>query len=58
MPIGINGKCIMGTNSGWLPFHASHVSHGEIEDLGDGMGICVMAFRDPDNIKIELTSPR
>lgn len=34
------------------------VPHGEINDLGEGLGICVLAFRDPDNIQLELTSPR
>lgn len=33
------------------------VLHGEIEDLGD-MGICVLTFRDPDNIQIELSAPK
>lgn len=32
------------------------VSRGEIKDLGD-LGIYVMAFRDPDNIQLELTAP-
>lgn len=33
------------------------VPHGEIKDLG-GLGICVLAFRDPDNIQLELTAPK
>jgi hypothetical protein len=33
------------------------VPHGEIKNLG-GMGICVLAFRDPDNIQLELTAPK
>ena len=37
-------------------FDESGVSHGEIKDLGD-LGIYVMAFRDPDNIQLELTAP-
>ena len=32
------------------------VSRGEIKDLAD-LGIYVMAFRDPDNIQLELTAP-
>ena len=32
------------------------VPRGEIKDLGD-LGIYVMAFRDPDNIQLELTAP-
>jgi glyoxylase I family protein len=34
------------------------VPHGEITDLGEGFGICILAFRDPDNIQLELCSPR
>jgi glyoxylase I family protein len=34
-----------------------NVPHGEIKDLGR-MGICVLAFRDPDNIQLELTAPK
>lgn len=32
------------------------VSRGEIRDLG-GLGVYVMAVRDPDNIQLELTAP-
>ena len=32
------------------------VSHGEIKDLA-GFQIYVLAFRDPDNIQVELTAP-
>lgn len=35
---------------------ARGVPHGEIKDLG-GLGIAVLAFRDPDNIQVELTAP-
>lgn len=34
------------------------VPHGEIKDLGPDFGICILAFRDPDSIQLELTSPR
>jgi catechol 2,3-dioxygenase-like lactoylglutathione lyase family enzyme len=34
------------------------VPHGEIKDLGSAFGLYVLAFRDPDNIQIELTAPR
>ena len=37
-------------------FDQRGVPHGEIKTLG-GFGICVLPFRDPDNIQIELTSP-
>ncbi|MEP6751282.1 MAG: VOC family protein [Candidatus Dormiibacterota bacterium] len=32
------------------------VAHGEVREL-TSFGICVMPFRDPDNIQLELTSP-
>jgi glyoxylase I family protein len=32
------------------------VSRGEIKDLGAGLGMYVMAFRDPDNIQLELAT--
>lgn len=32
------------------------ISRGEIKDLAD-LGMYVMAFRDPDNIQLELTAP-
>ena len=33
------------------------IPHGEIKDLG-GLDILVLAFRDPDNIQVELTAPK
>lgn len=38
-------------------FDEQDVSHGEIKDLGPDLGIYVLAFRDPDNIQLELTAP-
>lgn len=38
-------------------FDRRGIPHGEIKDLGD-LGILVMAFRDPDNIQLELTAPK
>ncbi|HXC76913.1 MAG TPA: VOC family protein [Candidatus Acidoferrum sp.] len=32
------------------------VSHGEVREL-TSFGICVLPFRDPDNIQLEITSP-
>ena len=32
------------------------IPRGEIKDLAD-LGIYVMAFRDPDNVQLELTAP-
>jgi len=37
-------------------FDERGIPHGEIRAL-PGFGICVLPFRDPDNIQIELTSP-
>jgi glyoxylase I family protein len=38
-------------------FDEYNVSHGEIKDLGPDLGVYVLAFRDPDNIQLELTAP-
>jgi glyoxylase I family protein len=38
-------------------FDENGVSHGEIKDLGEGFGIYVLAFRDPDNVQLELIAP-
>ncbi|MCB0056572.1 MAG: VOC family protein [Caldilineaceae bacterium] len=37
-------------------FDAQGVTHGEIKPL-EPFGIAVLAFRDPDNIQLELTAP-
>jgi glyoxylase I family protein len=37
-------------------FDKQGVPRGEIEDLGPDLGIYVLAFRDPDNIQLELTA--
>jgi glyoxylase I family protein len=37
-------------------FDERGVPHGEVRTLS-GFGICVLPFRDPDNIQVELTSP-
>jgi glyoxylase I family protein len=34
------------------------VSHSEIRDLGEAFGICIVVFRDPDNIQLEVSGPR
>jgi catechol 2,3-dioxygenase-like lactoylglutathione lyase family enzyme len=34
----------------------NHVPRGEVREL-TSFGICVLPFRDPDNIQLELTSP-
>ena len=40
-------------------FDADGIAHGTINDLGEyGLPIYVMAFRDPDNIQLELTAPK
>lgn len=33
------------------------VPHGEIKDLGEAFGLYILAFRDPDNIQLELSAP-
>lgn len=38
-------------------FNRRGIPHGEIKDLED-FGILVLAFRDPDNIQLELTAPK
>jgi len=38
-------------------FGQNGVPHGEIKDLGEDFRIYVLAFRDPDNIQLELTAP-
>ena len=37
-------------------FDERGIAHGEVRRL-EGFGICVLPFRDPDNIQVELTSP-
>jgi glyoxylase I family protein len=40
-------------------FDENSISHGAINDLGEyGLAIYVLAFRDPDNIQLELTAPK
>jgi catechol 2,3-dioxygenase-like lactoylglutathione lyase family enzyme len=34
------------------------VPHSEIRDLGEAFGICIVVFRDPDNIQLEVSGPR
>ncbi len=38
-------------------FDNLNISHGEIKNLGADLGLYVLAFRDPDNIQLELTAP-
>ena len=33
------------------------VPHGEIKDLGADFALFVLAFRDPDNVQLELSAP-
>jgi catechol-2,3-dioxygenase len=44
-----NGKSILALTEAPDP--------SQIKDLGPGLGIYVLAFRDPDNIQLELTAP-
>jgi glyoxylase I family protein len=34
------------------------VPHSEVRDLGEAFGICILIFRDPDNVQLELSGPR
>ena len=34
------------------------VAHSEIRDLGEGFGISIVVFRDPDNVQLEVSGPR
>jgi len=34
------------------------VEHSEVRDLGEAFGICILVFRDPDNVQLELSGPR
>lgn len=38
-------------------FDQRGVPHGEIKDLGAALQLYVLAFRDPDNIQLELAAP-
>jgi glyoxylase I family protein len=38
-------------------FDERGISHGQINDLGPDLSFYVLAFRDPDNIQLELTAP-
>ena len=38
-------------------FDTHNVPHGEIKDIGPGARVYILAFRDPDNIQLELTAP-
>jgi len=37
-------------------FDTHNIPHGNIKDLGPGMGLYVLSLRDPDNIQLELTA--
>lgn len=40
-------------------FDERGIPHGEIKDLSEGgIPIYVLAFRDPDNVQLELTAPK
>lgn len=38
-------------------FDKHGVPHGEIKDLGPAFAMYIVAFRDPNNIQLELTAP-
>ena len=51
-------ECVLLDAAGAIPYLLDEhgVGHGEVTDL-DGLGISILALRDPDNIQIELTAP-
>ncbi len=60
--VGLDHLSFSVTNLGDLEvaaraFDEAGVERGEINDLGADLGLYVLAFRDPDNIQLELTAP-
>ncbi|HKC19856.1 MAG TPA: VOC family protein [Candidatus Dormibacteraeota bacterium] len=54
LSFGIESRAALDAASKMLDDHG--VPHGEVREL-TSFGICVLPFRDPDNIQLELTSP-
>jgi glyoxylase I family protein len=38
-------------------FDKHGIAHGQVTDLGEAFGMHILAFRDPNNIQLELTAP-
>ena len=55
LSLGVAGRDELEAAARALDEHG--VPRGEVKDLGPGFGLYVLAFRDPDNIQVELTAP-
>jgi catechol 2,3-dioxygenase-like lactoylglutathione lyase family enzyme len=54
LSFGVESRAALNDAIRFLDEHK--VPHGEVRELTD-FGICVLPFRDPDNIQLEITSP-
>lgn len=55
LSFSVNGRHVLETASQLFAEH--NVTHSDIKDMGENIGIYILAFRDPDNIQLELTAP-
>jgi glyoxylase I family protein len=55
LSFGVSGRQELESALQVLDAHG--VSHGEIRDLGESFRLYILAFRDPDNIQLELSAP-
>jgi glyoxylase I family protein len=55
LSFGVADRAALETAAAVLDAH--RVPRGEIKDLGAGFGLYVLAFRDPDNVQLELSAP-
>ena len=56
MSFGVSSRAVLDDAVRVLDRHG--VPHSEIRDLGEAFGICILIFRDPDNVQLELSGPR
>jgi glyoxylase I family protein len=56
MSFGVSSRAALDDAVRVLDRHG--VAHSEIRDLGEAFGICILIFRDPDNVQLELSGPR
>jgi glyoxylase I family protein len=54
LSFSVNSRADLEQAQAWLDQNG--VAHGEIKEL-PSFGICILPFRDPDNIQVELTAP-
>ena len=55
LSFGVADRAALETATAVLDAHG--VPRGEIKDLGAAFGLWVLAFRDPDNVQLELSAP-